>query len=252
MSDHADLARKAEILRSLHVPGDPVVLPNVWDVGSALAVVDAGFPVVATASNAVAAVLGYDDGEGAPVDEMFRVAGRIAASVDVPVTVDAEAGYGLPPEELVERLIALGVVGCNIEDSDHRNGGLVAPDVRAAYIEQMRAAADRAGVPIVINARVDSFFPSSPLADDDKLGDAVARGTAYRAAGADCVFPPGADPDAVRAIVEKVDAPVNGGLPLGKGSVADVAALGVARISLGPQLYRSALANLGRDLAGLR
>lgn len=116
----------------------------------------------------------------------------------------------------------------------------------------MRAAAVRAGVPIVINARVDSFFPSSPLADDQKLGDAVARATAYRIAGADCVFPPGADPRAVRAIVERVDAPVNGGLPLGKGSVADAAALGVARISLGPQLYRSALANLGRDLAGLR
>lgn len=252
MSDVTELVRKATLLRSLHVPGDPLVLPNAWDVGSAVAVVDAGFPVVATASNAVAAVLGYDDGEGAPAEEMFRLAGRIAGAVDVPVTVDAEAGYGLPPAELVDRLIGIGAVGCNIEDSDHRNGGLMDSEARATYIEQMRAAAERAGVPIVINARVDSFFPSSPLADDDKLGDAVARATAYRAAGADCVFPPGADPTAISAIVEQVDAPVNGGLALGKGSLAEVAALGVARVSLGPQLYRSGLANLGRDLAGLR
>lgn len=252
MPDLTVLADKAALLRSLHVPGDPLVLPNAWDVASALTVVDAGFPVVATASNAVAAMLGYDDGEGAPAEEMLRAAERIAMAVEVPVTVDAEAGYGLAADELVDRLIGIGAVGCNIEDSDHANGGLVDRDTRAAYIEQMRSAAERAGVPIVINARVDSFFPSSPLADDDKLDDAVARAAAYRAAGADCVFPPGADPTALRAIVEQVDAPVNGGLPLGKGSIADVAALGVARVSLGPQLYRSALANLARDLAGLR
>lgn len=252
MTDLTDLARKADLLRSLHVPGDPLVLPNVWDAASALAVVGAGFPVVATASNAVAAALGYDDGEGAPADEMFAAARRIAAVVDVPVTVDAEAGYGLPAGELVERLVEVGAVGCNLEDSDHRNGGLVDRDARAAYIAEVRAAADGIGVPIVVNARVDSFFPASGLADDDKLADALARATAYRAAGADCVFPPAADPDSIRAIVEQVDAPVNGGLALGRGSVADAAALGVARVSLGPQLYRSALANLERDLAGLR
>jgi 2-methylisocitrate lyase-like PEP mutase family enzyme len=178
-----DLAEMATLLRTLHVPGAPLVLPNVWDVGSALAVVDAGFPVVATASNAVAASLGFDDGEHAPFEEMFGVARRIAAAVNVPVTVDAEAGYGLPADELVDRLVAIGAVGCNIEDSNHRNGGLVELDVRADYIEQMRAAASVVGVPLVINARVDSFFPTSPLADHEKLDDAVARGRAYRAAG---------------------------------------------------------------------
>jgi 2-methylisocitrate lyase-like PEP mutase family enzyme len=248
----SDLAEKADLLRSLHVPGDPLVLPNVWDAGSALTVVDAGFSVIATASNAIAAMLGYDDGEGAPVEEMFNAARRIAAAVDVPVTVDAEAGYGLPADELVERLVAIGAVGCNLEDSDHRNGGLVDRDARATYIAQMRSAADRVGVPIVINARIDSFFPTSPLADGEKLDDAVARATAYRAAGADCVFPPGADSGAVRAIVEQVDAPVNAGLRVGHDALGDVAALGVARISVGPQLYRSALAHLRNDVAGLR
>ncbi len=100
----ADQADKAELLRSLHIPDAPLVLPNAWDVDSARAVVDVGFPVVATASNAIAAALGYDDGEGAPSEEMRFVAQRIAASVDVPVTVDAEAGYGMAPEELVELL----------------------------------------------------------------------------------------------------------------------------------------------------
>lgn len=191
MSDQAD---KAKLLRSLHIPGAPLVLPNAWDVGSARAVVGAGFPVVATASNAIAAALGYDDGEGAPSEEMMFIAQRIASSVDVPVTVDAEAGYGMAPEELVELLSGIGAVGCNIEDSDHANGGLIDVDARAAYIAQMRAAADRIGVPLVINARIDSFFPTSPLAGNQKRADAISRAEAYWSAGADCVFPPGAGP----------------------------------------------------------
>jgi len=241
VSEQAD---KAELLRSLHVPGAPLVLPNAWDVGSARAVVDAGFQVVATASNAIAAALGYDDGEGAPIEEMMFVARRIAASVDVPVTVDAEAGYGLAPDELVELLIGIGVVGCNLEDSDHANGGLVDVDARASYIAQMRAAADRIGVPLVINARIDSFFPTSPLLEDHKRADAVHRARAYSAADADCVFPAGAGPEDLRAIVAEVDAPVNAGLPLRGGSLEDLRAIGVARVSLGPQLYRSALDHL--------
>jgi len=247
-----DLAEMATLLRTLHVPGAPLVLPNVWDVGSALAVVDAGFPVVATASNAVAASLGFDDGEHAPFEEMFGVARRIAAAVNVPVTVDAEAGYGLPADELVDRLVAIGAVGCNIEDSNHRNGGLVELDVRADYIEQMRAAASVVGVPLVINARVDSFFPTSPLADHEKLDDAVARGRAYRAAGADCVFPPGAGGAALGAFIDRVGGLVNAGLPPGRNAVREVAALGAARVSLGPRLYRRALELISSEIAGLR
>ena len=246
----SDQAAKADLLRSLHVPGDPLVLPNAWDVGSALAIVDAGFPVIATASNAIAAALGYEDGEGAPRDEMMFIAGRIAASVDVPVTVDAEAGYGLPPAELTELLIGLGVVGCNIEDTDHANGGLVDVDVRAAYLAEMRAAADRIGVPLVINARTDSFFPASQISGDRRLAESVSRAEAYRSAGADCVFVPGAGPEELRTLVT-VGVPVNAGLPLKGGSLAELRAAGVARVSVGPQLYRSALENLRADLRPL-
>lgn len=238
MTDHA------ELLRSLHVPGDPLVLPNAWDVGSARVVVDAGFPVVATASNAIAAALGYDDGEGAPVEEMMFVAHRIAASVGVPVSVDAEAGYGLTPEDLVELLIRIGAAGCNIEDTDHVKGGLIDVDVHAGYLAQVRAVADRAGVPLVINARIDSFFPTSPLADEQKLADAISRAAAYRSAGADCVFPAGAGLDDLRAIIGAVDVPVNAGFPLKGGSLDELRVIGVARVSVGPQLYRDALDHL--------
>ncbi|WP_020392377.1 isocitrate lyase/PEP mutase family protein [Kribbella catacumbae] len=248
MSDQAD---KAKLLRSLHIPGDPLVLPNAWDVGSARAVVDAGFPVIATASNAISAALGYDDGEGAPSDEMLYVAQRIAASVDVPVTVDAEAGYGMPAEELAELLIDIGAVGCNIEDTDHANGGLLDVDVRATYITKMRAAADRIGVPLVINARIDSFFHTSPLPENQQRPDAITRAKAYWSAGADCIFPPGATPNDLRAILTEVDAPVNAGFPLKGGSLSKLRALGVARVSVGPQLYRSALDHLHTDLQTL-
>ncbi|MEU7766755.1 isocitrate lyase/phosphoenolpyruvate mutase family protein [Nocardia sp. NPDC049190] len=247
----SDQAGKAELLRSLHIPGAPLVLPNAWDVGSARAVVAAGFPVVATASNAIAAALGYDDGEGAPSEEMMFVARRIAAAVDVPVTVDAEAGYGMGPRELVELLSSIGAVGCNIEDSDHAAGGLIDVDIRATYIAQMRAAADGIGVPLVINARVDSFFPTSPLAETRKRADAITRAAAYWSAGADCVFLPGAGPQDLRAIVAEVGAPVNAGLALKGGSLDELRAIGVSRVSVGPQLYRSALDHLHSDFQSL-
>ena len=109
-----ELEARCDLLRSLHVPGEPLVLPNVWDAASARAVVAAGFPVVATTSGGVAAALGYEDHEGAPGDEMLAAAARIAGSVDVPVTVDAEAGYGLEPAELVAALERTCAAGCNL------------------------------------------------------------------------------------------------------------------------------------------
>lgn len=243
----SDQVEKAALLRALHVPGDPLVLPNAWDVGSARVVVEAGFPVVATSSSAVATVLGYDDGERAPYDEMLQVAHRIAVTVDVPVTVDAEAGYGLAPDDLVERLVAIGVVGCNVEDSDHTHGGLLDVDARAAYLAAMRAATDRIGVSLVVNARVDSFLPSSRVPDGDRRADALRRAVAYRSAGADCVFAPGAGPEDVRALVAECGV-VNAGMPLSGGSLNELREMGVARVSVGPQLYRRMLDDLSAVL----
>src|SRR3954447_13513287 len=119
-----ELQSRCDKLRSLHRPGAPLLLPNVWDVATARAVVAAGFPVVATTSSGVAAALGYDDHDGAPADEMLAAAARIARGVEVPVTVDAEAGYGMEPAELVAALRTVGAAGCNLEDSDHAAGSL--------------------------------------------------------------------------------------------------------------------------------
>ena len=126
-----DLAGRCELLRSLHRPGTPLVLPNAWDVASARAVVAAGFPVVATTSGGVAATLGYEDHEGAPASEMLAAAARISRGVDVPVTVDAEGGYGMEPAELVAALRDAGAAGCNLEDSDHARGTLRDPAEQA-------------------------------------------------------------------------------------------------------------------------
>lgn len=245
-----DLRAAAERLRALHT-GDLLVLPNAWDAASARVVVDAGFPVVATASAAVSAVLGHPDGEKAPWPEMFAAAGRIARAVPVPVTVDAEGGYGLEPRELVDRLLEIGAAGCNLEDTDHRAGGLKDAGAQAEWLAAVRAAAGDAGVPLVVNARVDTFLPWSGVAEEERVAEAVRRGRRYLEAGADCVYPIGVrSPDDIGALVEELPGPVNGNagpaLPL-----ARLAELGVARVSYGPSFYRAALAGFGESIAAL-
>jgi 2-methylisocitrate lyase-like PEP mutase family enzyme len=234
-------------LRSLHVPGRPLVLPNAWDAGTARLVVEAGFPVVATSSAAVAESLGYGDHEGAAVDEMFAAARRIARAVDVPVTVDAEAGYGLPPDELAGRLLEVGAVGCNLEDTDHTAGGLTPVDKQAAYLAAVRAAA---GDRLVINARVDVFL----RAEDQSaaLADGLARARAYLDAGADCVYPILIrSTEVLRSFVDAVGAPVNA-TKLPDLSIPDLAAAGVARISLAAGLWRQMRAALRETLADVQ
>src|SRR5262249_21296105 len=158
LSETTDVRRRCDLLRSLHRPGDPLLLPNAWDVATARAVVAAGFPVVATTSGGVAATLGYEDHEGAPAEQMLAAAGRIARGVDVPVTVDAEAGYGMEPADLVAALLAMGAAGCNLEDSDYAVGSLRDRDRHAEWLAAVREAASDGGYPLVINARVDVFL----------------------------------------------------------------------------------------------
>src|SRR4051812_13088122 len=141
ISQTADLESRCDLLRSLQRPGDPLLLPNAWDVATARAVVAAGFPVVATTSGGVAATLGYEDHEGAPGDEMLAAAARIARNVNVPVTVDAEAGYGMEPADLVAALRSAGAAGFNLEDSDYAAGGLRDPDRHAEWLRAVREAA---------------------------------------------------------------------------------------------------------------
>ncbi len=244
----AGLAALAEQLRAFHVPGRPLVLPNAWDAASARAVEAAGFPAVATTSAAVAANLGFADGEAAPVDEMLRAVGRIARSVAVPVTADMEAGYGLPAAELVDRLLDAGAVGCNIEDTDHRAGGLVEAGLQAERIAEIREAARAAGVPLVINARVDVFEGEiGPL--EWRLDEAIRRGRLYVSVGADCVYPiMAADEATIAALVSGVGGPLNVYARPEAPSLARLAELGVARVSFGPWMHRLAMRALGRAL----
>lgn len=251
-TDASVLKARAATLRELHSK-DLLVLPNTWDAASAQVVVEAGFPVVATASNAIAAMLGYPDGEGAPWEEMFAAAGRIARVVSVPVTVDVEAGYGMRPRELVDRLLDIGAVGCNLEDTDHMAGsGLVEAGAHAERLAEVRAAADEAGVPIVINARVDTFLPSGETAEPDRVAETVRRGRLYREAGADCIYPIGVQrKDDLATLVAELPGPINANT----GEHLDLATLrelGVARVSYGPRFYRAGLANLKTSLEQLR
>ncbi|MEU8350238.1 isocitrate lyase/phosphoenolpyruvate mutase family protein [Streptomyces sp. NPDC048845] len=250
-ADVTTLKARAERLRELH-HGDMLVLPNVWDAASAATVAEAGFPAVATASAAISAMLGHPDGEGAPWEEMFAAAGRVARAVTVPVTVDAEAGYGMRPRELVDRLLEIGAVGCNLEDTDHRAGGRPADaGAQAERLAGVRSAADDAGVPIVVNARVDTFLPAAGVPEEERVAEAVRRGRLYLGAGADCVYPIGVRRKRdLAALVAELPGPINGNT----GDELDLATLrelGVARVSYGPRFYRAALADLKTEVQKL-
>jgi 2-methylisocitrate lyase-like PEP mutase family enzyme len=172
--------------------------------------------------------------------------------VRVPVTVDAEAGYGMQPRELVDRLLEIGAAGCNLEDADHRTGGLVDAGTHAERLAAIRAAADDAGVPIVINARTDVFLPQSGIPVHERVAEAIRRGRRYLVAGADCVYPIGVgDERDIASLIADLPGPINANTRPGGPDLAKLAELGVARVSYGPRLYREALANLKTTVQGL-
>ena len=247
----SELGDKAETLRSLHRPGEPLLLANAWDAATARAVEDAGFPAVATTSSAVAHSLGFEDGQQTPPDEMLAAVRRIASAVQVPVTADLEGGYGLSAGELVERMLTAGAVGLNFEDTDYAAGAdsLVDVDTQATRISELRDAGRKAGVGIVINARTDPYL----LGLDGALDESLDRGRAYMDAGADCVFPAGVKEEAeIERLVRELGAPVNVLLVPGIPEPARLAELGVARISAGGGLAIASIRSLERRLESLR
>jgi 2-methylisocitrate lyase-like PEP mutase family enzyme len=235
------LSEQAAALRALHRPGAPLLLPNAWDVPSAL-LVGARFAAVATSSGAVARSLGLQDHQAAPAGEMLAAAARIAAAVDVPVTVDAEAGYGLAPADLAGRLIEAGVAGCNLEDTDYgHGGGLMDVQAQCDFLAGVVQAGAAAGVPLVVNARVDVFVQASRSGEGPTaavVDEAISRGRRYLAAGADCVYPITATGDGVIArLSDGLDGRVNVLYRPGVPSLARLAEMGVARISFGSGLH---------------
>jgi 2-methylisocitrate lyase-like PEP mutase family enzyme len=258
LSQTSDLQSRCDLLRSLHRPAAPLLLPNAWDVATARAVVAAGFPVVATTSGGVAETLGYEDHEGAPGDEMLAAAARIARGVEVPVTIDAEAGYGMQPGELVAALQSAGAAGCNLEDTDHTDASLRDLDRQAEWLGAVRQAASAGGYGLVINARVDVFLGpflagAGPGTQEELVPDALRRAQAYLEAGVDCVYPIALwEADALRSFMSEIGGPVNVVRLPQAPSLAELAALDVARVSWGHLLYRGAMARFVDQLASLQ
>ncbi len=255
--ESSDLASHTERLRSLHVPGEPLLLPNAWDVSTARAVVEAGFPVVATTSHAVAETLGYEDHEGAPAEEMLGAAARIARGVEIPVTVDAEAGYGMEPAELVAALKRAGAAGCNLEDTDHSTGELRDPARHSDWLRAVRGAARADGYGLVINARIDVFLRAAaggaePGTQAEQVGEALRRAEAYFEAGVDCVYPIALyESEPLRSFVSDAPGPVNALKIPPAPSLAELADLGAARVSWGGGLHHQSMEQFRATLAGL-
>ena len=193
-----------------------------------------------------------------PAEEMLAAAARIAHGVDVPVTVDAEAGYGMEPAELVAALRSAGAAGCNLEDTDHAAGSLRDPDQHADWLRAVRQAASDDDYPLVINARVDVFVGpyfagAGPGTQAELVPEALRRANTYLEAGADCVYPIALwEPDALRHFMSEVHGPVNVMRLPQIPSLPELAALGVARVSWAAFLYREAMARFEEQLASLQ
>ncbi|HEV2568992.1 isocitrate lyase/phosphoenolpyruvate mutase family protein [Sphingomonas sp.] len=242
-------SEKARAFAALHKPGQPLILFNAWDAGSAKAIADAGAKAIATGSWSVAAAYGFGDGEGLPLDLAVANAARIVATVELPVTLDFEGGYAVDPSRVGENFglaLAAGVIGCNFEDRVVGGEGLHPVHVQAARVEALRRAAERAGIPAFINARTDIFLSSKPDTHDRAAADhALERARAYAGAGASGFFVPGlADEGLLARICEASPLPVNAMMFPGMPSAKRLAELGVARISHGPGPYRQAMAAL--------
>jgi 2-methylisocitrate lyase-like PEP mutase family enzyme len=245
----SDLGDRARVLLDLHRAPEILVLPNVWDVVSARTVAAVpGMRALATASHSVAATFGYEDGEHIPLDLHLDLVGRIAAAVELPLSMDMEAGYG-DPAETTRRAIGAGVVGGNLEDA------MRPLDEAVAAVEAVLRAARDTGLDFVLNARTDALLRLP--GDGDRgaaVAEAVRRGRAYLEAGAPVVFVPGAvDRDEIAALVDGLGRnrlsviAVPGRTP----SVRELEELGVCRVSAGPYTQNVALTALQDAAAGL-
>jgi 2-methylisocitrate lyase-like PEP mutase family enzyme len=245
---------KAERFSDLHVKGDPLILFNIWDAGSAKAVQEAGAKAIATGSWSVAAANGYGDGEQMSLDLALANLKRIIASVDLPVTIDFEGGYatdiaGL--QENIAKVIDAGAVGINFEDQIVGGEGLYSIEDQSARIRAVRETAESKSIPLFINARTDVFLKTYPAVHtDEQLEEVIVRASAYADAGASGLFAPGLrDVNLIEKLCESSPLPVNIMVLPDTPSNKEMAELGVARISYGPGPYRQmidALKEAGR------
>ena len=241
---------KAEMFLKFHQDKDILVLLNSWDIGSSKLIEACGYKAIATTSMGIAASLGYPDSQVIKLSEMIHVITGIVNGVQVPVTVDIEAGYGTDLNEIIDsvkQIISTGIVGINIEDSIDLSPELVDEMEFCERISAIRALSDSLGFHLVINARTDSFYTTSG-SPQEKLKESIKRGNKYQEAGADCIFiQPVWDRETISTLVKEINAPVNilsnpgngAGLP---PSVRELQDLGVARLSLGSSVMKATLA----------
>jgi len=241
---------KAELFLKFHQDKEILVLLNSWDIGSSKLIEACGYKAVATTSMGIAASLGYPDCQVIQLSEMIEVMTGIVNAVQVPVSVDIEAGYGNNLDEIIDsakKIIATGIVGINIEDSLDLNPKLIDEMEFCERISAIRALSSSLGFHLVINARTDSFYASlgSPR---EKLSESIKRGNKYREAGADCIFvQPVWEKETISTLVKEINAPINilSNPTIGIGlppSVSELQDLGVARLSLGSSLMKATLA----------
>jgi 2-methylisocitrate lyase-like PEP mutase family enzyme len=232
-------SERAEWLARLHVKGNPLLLYNAWDAGSAKVIAESGAKAIATSSWSMAQAQGYPDGEAIPFAYAREIVARIATSVDLPVTVDFEGGYSEDDSALAQNVASLldtGISGINFEDRRVRGKGLFPIDRQATRIAVIREVARKRGIELFLNARCDLFFGD---ADHSTLiGEALDRAKAYAHAGASGFFVPGLMDDAlIGHLCERIELPINVMVVDGISPVKRLAALGVARVSYGPVPY---------------
>ena len=254
MSDSSTTRAKAVAFNKLHIPGDPVVLPNAWDPASANVIASAGATAIATSSAALSWAHGRPDGNLLTRYEVIHAAARIVQAVELPVSADIESGYGADEDDLAVTLRGIldaGIVGINLEDSG--TGDPAAPlwpvDAAARRVQVARAVASERGVPMYLNARIDTFIAEAGP-PEGRLEETLHRAAEYLAAGASGIFVPAvSDRRIIEQLVAGIEGPVN--ILVGPGSppVADLAELGVARISTGSSLAAAALGFLHRAAA---
>jgi 2-methylisocitrate lyase-like PEP mutase family enzyme len=247
MSDQV-LNKRAETLLALHQPGNPVVLPTIWDAWSARLAVDAGFVALTVGSHPLADSVGKADQEGMSFDDVVARVSQITAAVDVPVSVDIESGYAQSPTRLITGLLEAGAVGLNIEDTVHSEGGrLRSSSEHAELVGALRKAADATGVHVVVNARTDLFLRQDGE-ESDRVDRAIARLEEAAAAGADVLYPVGRhDPDTLRRLASELPLPINAIALPDQDDPASFGPLGVGRISFGP-FFQSALSAHAKEM----
>jgi 2-methylisocitrate lyase-like PEP mutase family enzyme len=237
--------KKAQTFLSLHSRNELLVLPNIWNPIGARILEIKGFPAVATAGAAVSASLGYKDGERIKLSTLLDIIGRIARSVEIPVSADIESGYAASLSDLkdtIREVIDSGVVGINVEDSLKEGEALRPIDEQCERIAAVRDVSNRHGLHLVINARVDCFLSGVFQTKEERIEETVSRAEAYAEAGADCIYPIGqGDRETLTTLRKRITSPVNVLASAKAEPLKVLKEIGINRVSFGPYIFRSCL-----------